>query len=368
MPSISSCCHIKEQENHPGSDHAEHHHDHSHHKSKIDLLLWGSLMGVMVLYLLGVFFPDQISKTPWLMTMAHTSHQMVHSMWWGVVIGSIFIGLLSKIPREFIMALLGQGGTTSGLFRATGAGVLLDLCSHGILMVATKLYERGASAGQTIAFLLASPWNSFSLTLVLVGVIGLKWTLAFIGLSMLIAIITGWIFDRLVDRKVLPPNKNHLVISEDFKFWHEAKSRLKNTAFDSTFFKAVILNGIRDSKMVVRWLLFGILLAAALRAFLNPTQFSEYFGPTVFGLVVTIFVATILEVCSEGSTPIAADILNRASAPGNGFAFLMAGVATDYTEVMILKETTKSWKLALFLPLMTIPQVIAVAWLINTYG
>ena len=62
--------------------------------------------------------------------------------------------------------------------------------------------------------------------------------------------------------------------------------------------------------------------------------------------------ATILEVCSEGSTPVAADILTRAKAPGNSFAFLMTGVSTDYTEIMILKDTTKSWKIALFLPLL----------------
>ncbi len=83
------------------------------------------------------------------------------------------------------------------------------------------------------------------------------------------------------------------------------------------------------------------------------------------GLSMTIAFATILEVCSEGSTPIAADILNRAEAPGNGFAFLMAGVATDYTEVMVMKDTTKSWKIALFLPLLTLPQVFLIAWVMN---
>ena len=56
-----------------------------------------------------------------------------------------------------------------------------------------------------------------------------------------------------------------------------------------------------------------------------------------------------MEVCSEGSTPIAADLLTRAKAPGNSFAFLMTGVSTDYTEIMVLKDTTRSLKVALFL-------------------
>ena len=352
----------------PSCCHAEEDTKQEHSRKRFDVIFWGSLISVACLFVVGIFFPNKISDYPWLGTMAHTARYMVHSMWWGVVIGAVFVGILSKIPREFIISMLGKGGTISGLLRATGAGVLLDLCSHGILMVATKLYERGASAGQVIAFLLASPWNSFSLTLVLIGLIGLKWTFALIILSMVIALVTGWVFDRLVQEKVLPINHNEVSLSEDFKFWQEAKIRLKSTKSDINFFKEIAINGIRDSKMVVRWLLFGILLAAILRATLDLSQFEQFFGPTFMGLLITIFVATVLEVCSEGSTPIAADIFTRAKAPGNGFAFLMAGVATDYTEIMILKDTAKSWKLALFLPLITVPQVLFVAWIINTYG
>ncbi len=339
-----------------------------HRKRRFDYLFWGSLTGAGTLFVLGAFFPKWVAAYPRLETMAHTAHHMVHAMWWGVAIGAVFVGVLSKMPREFIMSMLSQGGTVSGLLRATGAGVLLDLCSHGILMVGAKLYERGASTGQVIAFLLASPWNSFSLTLVLIGLIGLKWTLTFIILSMIIALITGWIFDRLVAANVLPANPNGISLPDGFDFQSEARKRLKQTAFDAKFFKEIAVSGIKESKMVVRWLLFGILLAAVLRVALDPSQFEQFFGPTLLGLMITIFIATVLEVCSEGSTPIAADILTRAKAPGNGFAFLMAGVATDYTEIMVLKDTTKSWKPALFLPLITVPQVLIVAWLINVYG
>ena len=120
--------------------------------------------------------------------------------------------------------------------------------------------------------------------------------------------------------------------------------------------------------MVIRWLLFGVLLATALRSFVSLEDFQAWFGPTVLGLLVTMVAATIIEVCSEGSTPIAADVMNRANAPGNGFAFLMTGVSTDYTEVMVIKDTMKSWKIALFLPLITVPQVAVIALLLNPIG
>jgi len=119
--------------------------------------------------------------------------------------------------------------------------------------------------------------------------------------------------------------------------------------------------------MVLRWLLFGILLATLLRSFVALEDFQAWFGPTALGLLVTLVAATIIEVCSEGSTPIAADLMTRANAPGNSFAFMMTGVSTDYTEVMVIKDTMSSWKIALFLPLVTVPQVVVIAVVLNNF-
>ncbi|WP_163937222.1 permease [Paraferrimonas sp. SM1919] len=336
-------------------------------KAKFDWLFWFSLLAVLLLFIRGQWF-NQVIVGDWLDIMTDTVMHMLGSMWWGVLIGMLSIGLLAKVPQVFIISLLGQPSSYRGLVRATLAGVLLDLCSHGILMVASKLYQKGASAGQMVAFLLASPWNSFSLTLILIGLIGLKLTVIFIVLSAVIAFISGWLFDLCVKHQLLPTNPNSISVNPDFAFFAQAKIALKATQFNWQWLGQVMLTGIKDSKMVVRWLLFGILLAGLLRLVLDEHQFVQYFSPTVVGLGVSLLLATVLEICSEGSAPIAADIINRAQAPGNGFAFLMAGVATDYTEIMVIKDTSQSWKFALFLPLISVPQILFVAWLVNAYG
>ena len=304
----------------------------------------------------------------WPMLLAHSVFELANTIWWGVVIGIVMIAILGKVPREFVMSVLGTRRGIQGIWRATFAGVLLDLCSHGILMVGAKLYERGASAGQVMAFLVASPWNSFSLTLILIALIGLPWTIGFIVFSMVIAFLTGLIFDFFVARGTLPSNPQQVDLPENFKFWPEARSQFAQTNFSWVYVRDAMVDGLVESKMVLRWILFGVLLASAVRAFIAPETFTTYFGPTLLGLGVTIAFATILEVCSEGSTPIAADILTRAGAPGNSFAFLMGGVATDYTEIMVLKDATRSLKMALFLPPITVPQVLLLAWLINQYA
>jgi len=355
-------------------------------KSRPDYLLWGSASIVAVGYLIHLLVGGQPALPEWLTVMSSGAYELINKMWWGLLMAVAFVGLLERIPRELVMSALGQGGTPRGVIRATFAGVLLDLCSHGILMVGTKLYERGASLGQLIAFLIASPWNSLSLTVVLITLIGWGYTLAFVALSMLIGIVTGLIFDRLVARNILPANPNSanpnsanpnsanpssaanddsLQEQANKPVWPQIVSALKQASFTPKGLVALLWDGLRDSRMVFRWLLFGIVLATAIRAFVPMDTYQTLFGPTVAGLFLTLLAATIIEVCSEGSTPIAADILTRAGAPGNGFTFLMAGVATDYTEVMVIKDTTKSWKIALFLPLITLPQVLVIGWLLN---
>ena len=345
-------------------------HEPSCHSSKgsIDYLLWGSLLLIVFFYGLHWQFASLANPYEPVRVIAHSVFSLINIIWWGILLGMIMIALLSKVPREFVVSALGTGKGFHGILRATVYGVLLDLCNHGILMVAAKLYERGASAGQVMAFLIASPWNSFSLTLILIALVGLKWTLLFILASMLIAILSGVIFELLTEKGVLPSNHNQIDLPDGFHFWQEAKVRFASTQFDWNYFLDMIKSGITESRMVMRWLLFGVLLASIIRAFIDTDSFQAFFGPTLMGLGLTLVAATIIEVCSEGSTPIAADLLTRAKAPGNGFAFLMGGVSTDYTEIMVVKETTASWKVALFLPLITLPQIILIAWLVNLQG
>ena len=341
-----------------------------------DYLLWVSGSLVALGYLTHLLFvspaPSAAALPQWLVTASSGIYELIDKMWWGLVMAVVFVGLLERIPRELVMSALGQGGTVRGVMRATFAGVLLDLCSHGILMVGTKLYERGASIGQLMAFLIASPWNSLSLTVVLITLIGWGYTLAFIGLSMAIGIVTGIIFDRLVESQVLPGNPNSHNGSnsgnsniQNVPLWPQISAALKQIRFTPKGLVDLLWDGLRDSRMVFRWLFFGIVLATAIRALVPLDTYQTLFGPTVAGLFLTLLAATIIEVCSEGSTPIAADIITRAAAPGNGFTFLMAGVATDYTEVMVIRDTTKSWKIALFLPLITLSQVLMIGYLLN---
>ncbi|MCX2981784.1 ATPase [Halieaceae bacterium IMCC14734] len=364
---MSDCCDTEKPA--PAADDAatDHCSGHAAGPRKPDRFLWFCVSSVVVLYAIGLWLPHESLDPGRLSILSHGVIDLFNSMWWGMAIGVVFVGILGYIPRDLVMSVLGYAPGFSSLLRATVAGVFLDLCSHGILAVAMKLYERGASLGQVMAFLLASPWNSFSLTLILFGLIGVGWTLLFIALSLVIGLISGAIFDALVARGRLPENPHREFLNAEANaglLWREFRASWQ---FSMAGSGRLLLEGVRGSRIVIRWGLFGILLASVIRMLVPEAVFATWFGATMTGLGLTILAATIIEVCSEGTTPVAADLMHRGSAPGNSFAFLMAGVATDYTEIMSIRDTTRSWKIALFLPLITLPQIIVLAIVLNQF-
>lgn len=350
-----SCCHEPDD------------HDHQHKKKRLDWLLWGSFVLVAFAYLLDFYSSNDHASA--VVRFTSSVHTMVNDMFWGVVVGIAMLGFLARVPRDMIMALLGSERGLKGILRATLAGLLFDVCSHGILMLGAKLYERGASIGQTMAFLIASPWNSISLTFVLISLIGLKWTLAFIALSMVVGVASGLIFDFLVDKSILPANPNRRHLDPQFKFWPEAKAKLKSVTWTPAFIAGTVKMGLMESGMVLRWLFVGVIITGALHVMVAPDAlYQKLFGPSLTGLGITFLVSTVMEVCSEGALPIAADIFKRTGAIGNSFVFLMAGVSTNYTTIIVLRQATKFWKIALFLPLVSVPQILLLGFLLNHWS
>jgi len=297
-------------------------------------------------------------------------------IWWAILIGFLIGGIIDYfIPRTYIEKYLSRHQKRTILYSII-FGFLMSACSHGILAIAIELYKKGASTSSVVAFLLASPWANLPITFLLFGFFGIKAGLIVIS-ALIIAFITGLIFQKLekkgwveCDKCITGEDKAVLVkfsIIKDIKRrWKEYKFTAKNNinAIKGTFKGSWAL-----TKMVMWWLIIGILMAAVARAYIPHDLFKQYMGPTLLGLIVTLIFATIIEVCSEGSSPLAFEIYEQsleAGAPafGNSFTFLMAGVATDYTEIGLIWHNIGR-RAALWIPIITVPQILILGYLYN---
>lgn len=294
-------------------------------------------------------------------------------IWWAVLLGFFIGGIIDYfVPREYIEKYLSRHRKRTVLYSII-FGFLMSACSHGILAIAIELYKKGANTSSVVSFLLASPWANLPITVLLFGFFGTK--AIFIVLSaLIIALITGLIYLELEKKGIV--ECAHCKMGEDrpvlndFSILNDIKKRWNKFEFSSkNIFKAIkgtLLGSWSLTKMVMWWLIIGMLMAAFARAYIPQHYFMEYMGPTLLGLLVTLFFATIIEVCSEGSSPLAFEIFDKTGAFGNSFTFLMAGVATDYTEIGLIWHNIGK-KAAILIPVITVPQIILLGFLFNLF-
>ena len=258
-------------------------------------------------------------------------------------------------PDGFVIRFLGQRRKLT-LVYAVFTGFLMSACSHGILAIAIQLYKKGASVPAVITFLLASPWANLPMTVLMFGFFGWKAIYIVIG-AMTIALITGLVF-TVLDRLGWIEGPSATAEPTDLDW-----DRLKHIDAKKSAV-GIAAGAISLANMVLWWILIGILAAALIGTYVPEHWFMQFVGPNVTGMLVTLLFATIIEVCSEGSSPIAFEIFAKTGALGNPFIFLMAGVATDYTEIGLLWSNIGR-RTALWLPAVTVPQILLTAALFN---
>ncbi|MFA6549182.1 MAG: permease [Candidatus Margulisiibacteriota bacterium] len=326
---------------------------------------WNNKLFILILVYVAIFVLGSASFkfAPLRNALAAYIGTMAIPIFIGLLLGGIIDWL---VPAEYISKLMSQRKKRAILFSVFG-GFIFSACSHGMLALAIQLYKKGASPPAVVAFLLASPWANLPLTIIMFGFFGVK-ALFIVLAAVIIALITGYVFMFLEGKNLIEHNPNTVKVAEDFSIVKDAGYRMGKIRFTLSSvwggLGAIVQGSLSLANMVLWWIMLGALLASITAAYM-PTGFMyQYMGPTLLGLLVTLVLATVIEVCSEGSAPLAFEIYRQTGALGNSFVFLMAGVVTDYTEIGLL-WTNVGWKTAIWLPIITVPQVILLGVIAN---
>jgi uncharacterized membrane protein YraQ (UPF0718 family) len=299
----------------------------------------------------------------------HVIFNYARLIWLGLLVGFLLGGLVERfVPKTYVSRLLTSTRKRS-IFNSVLLGFLMSACSHGMLAIAVELHKKGASTPVVVSFLLASPWANLPITLILFGLFGIR-ALFVIGGALLVALTTGLIFQVLERRGWIDPNP-YLVaddpsfsLSADvrrrFSSWKPSRAGLARDA------RAVAAGAFSLARMTLWWLILGIALSGLAASFIPEDFFRRYMGPGFSGLLATLGLATVLEVCSEGTAPLALELYRQTGAFGNAFVFLMAGVVTDYTEIALV-WANMGRRAALWLPAVAVPQVVLLGVLANQW-
>lgn len=275
------------------------------------------LMTTMTTYLAAVW-DVLLELSPWLLL--------------GAVISSV---LHVALPEGFIeRQLTGK----AGVFKAVLFGVPLPLCSCGVIPAGLGLKRDGASDGAAVGFLISTPQTGVDSILVSASFLG--WPFALFKVAA--AFVTG-LFGGLLSEAAGPDPA--LAAAAATKPAHGTAGHDHGSPWARMW-----EHGVDVLRSIWRWLAFGVLLSAALSAFLPPAFFatnSEMGAALVFVGVLALSVP--LYVCATASVPIAAALVSAGMPLGAALVFLMAGPATNMATIGAVYRALGKKHLAIYL-------------------
>jgi uncharacterized membrane protein YraQ (UPF0718 family)/copper chaperone CopZ len=246
-----------------------------------------------------------------------------------LLLGAAIAGVLHVVlPPNFVRQHLeGRGG----VFKAVLLGVPLPLCSCGVIPTGLGLKKDGASDGATVGFLISTPQTGVDSLFVSASFLG--WPFAIFKLFS--AAVTGIVGGLWADHG--RSTEVHLQPSAPA----EAPPRTLRAAVD---------HAVDVLRTIWRWLVFGVVVSAAIGAFVPDAWLQGVAGyGTWIALLAALAVSLPLYVCATASVPIAAALVAGGFPPGAALVFLMAGPATNVATLGAVYRTLGRRSLLVYL-------------------
>ena len=111
-----------------------------------------------------------------------------------LLIGVFVAGMLKVLIPESIMTQFVGGNTIQGNLIASFLGMLMYFATLTEVPILSAFMELGMGKGPALALLLAGPALSLPSILVLRSIMGWKKTLTYVGLVVIMATLTGYMF------------------------------------------------------------------------------------------------------------------------------------------------------------------------------
>ena len=278
-------------------------------------------------------------------------------MSWFLLLGFFVAGLLHVFVKKKYFNRYVSGNNTRSVVAATILGIPLPLCSCGVIPTAVSLKRKGASDGATTAFLTATPQT---------GVDSIAATYAVLGgpfafLRPIAALIIGVGSGILVNLF----GKHTRETSEEIAHDHAEEDEFARYSFWQKM-KAAFRYGFVDMLQDVgKWLLIGLVIAAAITALVPDSYFELLSQKPLLNLFVVLLFSVPMYLCATGSIPIALSLMLKGLSPGAAFVLLMAGPATNLASIFVVSKVLGKRNTAIYL-FSIIAGAIGIGFIVDT--
>lgn len=276
--------------------------------------------------------------------------------------------LRASLKVEKIRDYLAGKNRGVGYLLGSGFGAITPFCSCSSIPVFLGFTSAGIPLGITMAFLITSPLINEVAVLLLISLLGWKFTLLYVVVGMTVGMLSGLFLDVIKAERWLQSfaaealqrgqqrssasstnstNEHRLTFSERHSF-------AKTEAMD--IFGRVWI-----------WVIVGVGLGAALHGFVPEGWIQSRLGDGQWWSVpAAVLVGIPLYSNATGVIPVMESLIKNGLPIGTTLAFCMSTVAASFPEFILLKQVMQ-WRLLALVFVILLVAFTCVGWIFNAF-
>lgn len=245
-------------------------------------------------------------------------------------------------------------------FFAGFLGVVTPFCSCSSIPLFIGFLSAGIPLGVTFAFLIASPLVNESSLILFPALFGLKTTVIYNLIGMIVAIVGGMLIQKLKLEKY--------VNSDLLKFKNKSDIEAENGGQKIAFKKLLAYwwaDGLKITKSIFPYVVLGVAIGAVIHGFIPAALVEKYLAIKAWWVVpIATLLGVPLYANSVSVIPVVEALIGKGIPMGTALAFMTATVTLSIPEALILKKAMK-WQLLVIFFGITIIGIMLIGYLFN---
>lgn len=239
-------------------------------------------------------------------------------------------------------------------------GVITPFCSCSSIPLFVGFLSAGIPLGVTFAFLISSPLVNESSLYLFPAIFGVKNTLLYNFVGIIVSILGGMLIQRLKMEKYIQP--------EFLKFKSNKQIKLEYED-EKVPFSDLIKHWSQEAgditKKVFPYVLLGVGIGAIIHGFVPESLIIKYLSSKEWWVVpVAVGMGTPLYANSVGVIPVVEALIDKGIPMGTALAFMTATVTLSIPEALMLSKLMKKQLLIAFFAI-TIFAIVIMGYLFN---
>ncbi|MBR0568158.1 permease [Azoarcus sp. L1K30] len=244
-------------------------------------------------------------------------------------------------PERTRALLSGRRAGVGNILAAT-LGIVTPFCSCSAVPLFIGFLSAGVPLGVTFSFLISAPMvNEIALAL-LFGMFGWKVAALYLGLGLLVAIVSGIVIGKLHMECHLEDWVQAIQARTDQHYEHDTMTWIERGEAGLAHIREIVAK-------VWPYIIAGIALGAGIHGYVPQDFMASFMGKDVWWAVPAAVVLGVpMYTNAAGIIPIVEALIGKGAALGTVLAFMMSVIALSAPEMIILRKALKPRLIATF--------------------